>query len=216
MKQSSTTLRSIRIVSGIAILIVITVFLAACSSIPLGTMWKMRGMGLEDLAGTNPEEVRAAVMSESWFLDSPNFDSGRLKIEMRRADNSVEAFSFILADTSERGHYGLEAAGGRWRWRIYQIEPAQLELFQAMQRQLAEWLESEEFAGGGMAVAVQFSGDDAGHRGDVVEQAGPGNDPVERPVSIRFRIDLRLSEEDGFFPLLRDHDMPISHTDDAS
>ena len=122
MKQSSTTLRSIRIVSGIAILIVITVFLAACSSIPLGTMWKMRGMGLEDLAGTNPEEVRAAVMSESWFLDSPNFDSGRLKIEMRRADNSVEAFSFILADTSERGHYGLEAAGGRWRWRIYQIE----------------------------------------------------------------------------------------------
>ncbi|MFU8832242.1 MAG: hypothetical protein ACNA7J_08815, partial [Wenzhouxiangella sp.] len=84
--------------AGMALVVMAALLLGACGSIPMGTMWKMYRMGPEGLLNADPVEVRAAVLSATWFLDDKNFDAGRLEIEMTRADESVESFEFVLED----------------------------------------------------------------------------------------------------------------------
>lgn len=213
--------------SRLAAVAVLALLLGACGSIPLGTMWKMYRMGPEGLLASNPGEVRAAVLSESWFLDGESFDSGRLEIEMTRADDSVESFSFGLAELSGLGPLQLEPAGPGQRWRVYAIEKHQLADFQAMQRQLFGWLESDEFEGGGMSVAVWFDGksddespggSEPAHGDDVEEEAPrhpvPVDDTRAYPDEVLFRVDLQLREDEGFFPLIREYSMPITSASD--
>jgi|GEM_PF-3693749 len=195
--------------------VLLALILTGCASIPLGTMWKMYRLGPEGVLNANPSEVRAAVLSDSWFLDNKNFDEGRLELEMRRADDSVESFSYVLESVSSEEYVGLDRPDPGQRWRVYAIKRDELEAFQSMQSQLAGWLETEEFKGGSMSVAVKF---DRGAEGEA-SSIGPGDDSVDDsrtyPGEVRFRIDLRLSENEGYFTLIREHSMPIKRSNMA-
>lgn len=112
--------------------VLLALILTGCAAIPLGTMWKMYRMGPEGVLNANPSEVRAAVLSDSWFLDSKNFEEGRLKLEMRRADESMESFEFVLESVSGEEHFGFDRPGPGQRWRVYAIKRDELEAFQPL------------------------------------------------------------------------------------
>lgn len=189
-------------------------WLSACGSIPVGTMWKMYRMGPEGLTDANVAEVRAAVLSERWFIDSPNFDQGRLALELTRADETAESFAFTLEDVSAREQFQLDPPGPGQRWRIYAIEADEREAFQVMQRQLAGWLETGEFKGGSMTLAVDFDGAMDEASALVSESEARDADFDSHPDEVRFRVDLKLQQEQGYFPLVREYSMPITSDED--
>ena len=198
----------------VAVMALLGLVLAACGSIPLGTMWKMYRMGPEGLLDANAEEVRAAVLSETWLIDSKSFDEGRLALELTRADESSESFAFLLEDVSVREQLQLGSPGPGQRWRVYAIEAGDLQPFQQMQRQLAVWLETEEFKGGSMHLAVNFDGamEEASPASSEAAASEGGSEPY--PEEVQFRIDLKLQNEEGFFPLVRDYMMPVTVKND--
>ncbi|MGK7294451.1 MAG: hypothetical protein ACNS61_01330 [Candidatus Wenzhouxiangella sp. M2_3B_020] len=185
-------------------------FVAGCGSIPLGTMWKMARMGPEALFEADPEQVRVAVMSESWALDAENFDWGALSFELDLAEAADREYSFILHDVSSREALRLDDPPAAQRWRVYRVRPEDLERFQRMQRELPEVLQSVNGEGNSFSIAVSFLG-----KRDPEEwlakdwvPSTDGFDPLEderlSQREIRYRVDLQLTEDDGFFPLIRE------------
>ncbi len=195
--------------------VLLALILTGCASIPLGTMWKMYRLGPEGVLNAKPSEVRAAVLSDSWFLDNKNFDEGRLELELRRADDSMESFSYVLESVPGEEYFGLDRPGPDQRWRVYAIKRDDLEAFQSMQSQLVGWLDTEEFKGGSMSIAVKFDRGADGEAGSTELGDDVVDDPGSHPEEVRFRIDLRLIENEGYFTLIREYSMPVNRPDQA-
>ena len=192
--------------------VLIAGLLAACSSVPLGTMWKLSRMGPEALFEADPTSIRAAARSERWFLDQPGFDAGTLKVEIRSPSVGDRDWSFALEEVSDREAWRLDPAPAGQRWRMYRIAPSDLEAFQGLQRELPDLIEAAKASEGQnrFSLSVQFGT-------DALRDALADAEAMREPDSVRdvpYRVDLQLNEEDGFFTLLRDDDLEVPiHSD---
>ncbi len=186
--------------------------LAACSSVPLGTMWKLSRMGPEAVYQANPEEVRAAVRSADWFLGGPSFDQGVLRAELRSTLRGDKTWEFPLEETSSSEAWQLPEAPTGQRWRIYGINEESLGEFQEFQRILPGLIEGGGGEGdsGSFSLSVQFM-DDALRA--LSEEMDAGTTPV-RTETITLRIELKLDPDDGYFTLLDDHAMEVRFPED--
>lgn len=182
-------------------------WIAGCSSVPLGTMWKLSRMGPEALYEADPEEIRAAVLSEEWFLDGPSFDQGALRAELRSVLHGDRTWEFKLEETSAREAWQLPEPADGQRWRIFRITESELVEFQDLQRRLPDMLErsQSEDDEGGFSLSVQFMSDEL--EASIERMAEDG--VVMRTETIEFRIDLKLAAEDGYFTLLNDHQLEV-------
>ena len=73
--------------------------LAGCSSVPLGTMWRMRNFSIQDVAAIDPNELRARIISPDFV---PKEEGSRLDIGFLDNDsNDVYAFPLEIIDRKE-------------------------------------------------------------------------------------------------------------------
>ena len=181
--------------------------IAACASVPLGTMWEMRRMGPEGLINTSPEHVRAAAMSESWFIDQPDFERGRLILSFTEPDEQTEhVYEYFMTDVSSAQLHRLDEPPEGQSWRVYAIESEQLAEFQSMQRQIDGWYRDHEMRGWTFTLEYKIGADQGS--GETSTEAEPMASNKERlpddlPDTVPLRIDLQLIPEDGYFTLIR-------------
>lgn len=185
------------------------VVLAGCSSVPLGTLWKLSRMGPEALFEAEPVEIRAAARSERWFLDRPGFDTGVLEVALESPSVGDRDWSFVLDEVSDREAWRLEPAPDGQRWRVYRIALDDLEAFQGMQRDLPALVEAAKASEGEnrFSIAVHF-GTDAQRQAEDADSAE--SEAPTRSTVVPYRVDLQLDEDEGFFTLLRDDDLEVS------
>ena len=196
--------------------------LTACASVPLGTMWKMHRMGPDGLINTPPEHVRAAVMSEAWLLDKDSFGQGTLSFTFTEPDQQqIHEYEFAMLDVTQPELQYLDTPPESQRWRVYAIDPDQLESFQSMQRTMDGWYQQHEMKDWTMSMAYSIGGGDNG--GDHSEDSqNADNDPdevqedQEIPHQVPFRVDLRLIPEEGYFTLVRSTRVDISDNRETS
>ena len=189
------------------LIIVLGVLQAGCSSVPLGTLWKLSRIGPEALYEANPEEVRAAVKSAEWFLEGPSFDQGVLLAELRSALHGDRSWKFTLEETSAREAWQLPEPSVGQRWRIYRIAEAELAEFPAFQRIFSELIDRSraEDDEGGFSLSVRFANDEQ----ETARSESATAEVVSRTETVEFRIDLKLAAEDGYFTLVNDHEMDV-------
>ena len=176
--------------------------LTACASVPLGTMWKMHRMGPEGLINTPPEHVRAAVMSELWFLDKDSFDQGSLNFTFTEPDGwQTHEYEFTMLDVTRPELRYLDTPPESQRWRVYAIAPDQLESFQSMQRTMDGWYRQHEMKDWSLSMVYRIGDNDDSQNTD----KDPGEAQQGREILHRvpFRVDLRLIPEEGYFTLVR-------------
>lgn len=208
----------------LAVIVSLALLLAACGSIPLGTMWKMYRMGPEALFETDPTHVRVAAKSENWVLGRERFDWGVLTVKVEIAGTSKNDRAFVLEDVSDVEVRKLKTAREGPRWRVYRIRKSDLESFQNMQAELPGILEKaqkddeqEDSAGKStFQIGVAFLGDRDHDEWASKEWESQGDtlDPAELEQldqrKIPYRVDLQLFADDGFFPLIKESTIPAA------
>lgn len=186
--------------------------LAACASMPLGTMWKLSRMGPEALIEANPADIRAAVRSDRWFLDGPGFDHGTLRVGLRTAQNGEREWTFQLEETSSADDWRLDSPSPEQRWRIYRIAPDDLQSFQLLQQEMPALIDAAKADTGTneFSLAVNFG---AQQQADPVPASSTAATCTE---AVAFRVDLQLDAAAGFLTLLREHVIEVEiHAEDV-
>lgn len=161
--------------------------LAACASIPLGTLWKLRGFDEQTLERVEPSDLRAAVALR------PDVDvvadSVRLSLELQRPDGPPEHHAFGLEPGTgpgpvERGH----------RYSVWQLDEAGRKALASVQRSLGAARAADEDAYSGATFSVDFKPE-------------LGDAP---PASLQVSVQLLLAPEDGWLHLIDEATVPIT------
>ena len=170
-------------------------------------MWEMRRMGPEGLINTSPESVRAAVMSESWFIDQRAFERGRLVLNFTEPDEQTKhVYEYFMTDVSSAQLHRLDEPPEGQSWRVYAIESDQLTEFQSMQRHLDRWYRDHEMKGWTFTLEYKIGAAEGGHETpSEAEPVASDTEPMldDLPDTVPLRIDLQLIPEDGYFTLIR-------------
>ena len=73
--------------------------LAGCSSVPLSTMWRMKDFSVQDVAGIDPNELRAMIISPDFV---PKQKGSCLDVGFLDNDsNDMYAFPLEIIDRKE-------------------------------------------------------------------------------------------------------------------
>lgn len=206
------------------LLLFLALVVAGCASVPLRTMWEMRGMGPDTFTQVDPSEVQAAVMSEALFMEQPGLDTASLELFMKLADGSEHQFTYELVDVTNREVHRLPAPRREMAWRVYELDREQIEDFRSMQADFQRWLSRDDPEAEEFRLAVRFLDSERSARVmEDIEQsaaangdADSGSGDVEALLDewnrdgIRVRVDLQLFEERGFMQLIRTRRIPIN------
>lgn len=196
-----------------------TFTLAACASVPLGTMWKMKRLGPEGLSQVDAAEVRAAIQTEESLLEILN---PSLSVSLSNNDEILHEYSFSLEDVASRYLHRLSREDQSRAWRIYKIRDAEQSDFRAMQRELYAWHDSDEGRDGTINLLVSLfdasmyedgDGDDPPSDEEEIERmkAVMGQWALKGPI---MRVDLQLFADDGFFTLLKPTRLKYNNSED--
>lgn len=187
-------------------------------------------MGPETLTEVDPAEVRAAVMTESLFMEHPDMEEVRLNFAMTLSDDTSHEFTFHMDDVRHGYIDRLAQPEPGMSWRVYRIRRDELEDFQSMQLALSQWLSSEDVEPRELKISVRFirveeseNFLDGIHRMvDEVMDAESDQQQVQAAVAewerdgLRVRFDLQLFEDRGFTQLMRTTRIPIELPEDAT
>jgi hypothetical protein len=184
------------------------VVIAGCSSVPLGTMWKLSRMGPEAILEANPVEVRAAVRSHRGLLDVEGFATGALHVGVQSEVLGDRDWRFELDDVSTVDALRLERPPPDERWRVYRIAAEQLSEFQSMQQELTTLVPQFETVEGEHALSfwVSFPRESWLEGIDSLSDGQSGDFDME----IAYRVDIQFDAADGFFTLLREDEFDLS------
>jgi hypothetical protein len=171
------------------VLAVLCVALSACASIPLGTLWTLRGFDLADLATLAPEQVRVAAR-----VDAPAMEvsttGARLVLELTpQGAGAVERHAFALRPATV-SDASLAPAGGR-PWRVFQLDDDSRRAMRALQPVLGTL--RERYSGASFSVNADFDGA-----------------PPPGTREIVFSVRLRLSDAQAPFTLFDRARMPLT------
>lgn len=123
--------------------------LGACASVPLGTMWKLRDFGPEELARLDPAQLRIATRIEPGAIQ---LDPGQmaLRITLVRHDGGSEVHAFGVDEV----HSFTSALTGSdlLGWQAFRLDAEGLALFRRFQPALRT--AQDVYAGMNVAIEV--------------------------------------------------------------
>jgi hypothetical protein len=155
--------------------------LASCLSVPVSTIWRLRNFSIEDFAALDPQQLQAAVRTDS-----------RVRIEAIDVVIVVQSQGRTLTEQTLRLQQALQfdprlepAAKGR-RWFVYGLRQQDAETFSAVRRRILALPRND-----GSAVSVRFA---------------PAQSfvPAELERALPIRIDVQFDAREGFFTVLRE------------
>lgn len=154
--------------------------LASCASIPLGTLWQLRGFDGQALAALAPEQVRVAARVEAPPVRIRD-DSMRLTLTLTPRDGSPADRHVFALRPSATSDIQLAPTGGR-PWQVFELDDAGLRAMRALQPKLAD--AKRDYSSFAFSVASNFDG-----------TVPPGTREVV------FSVRLRLSDAQAPFTL---------------
>lgn len=161
--------------------------LAGCASIPLSTLWKLRGFDGNDLIAMEPADLRAALWLQPQVPVAP--DSVRLSLSLERADGGRDEHAFGLEPA--RGPGPVEPGK---TYRPWQLDADGRRALAAVQRQLR----AARDAGGAAYEGATFQVNFKPEFGDA------------RPDTLRVSVQLLLDPAQGWFLLLDEAELAVS------
>src|SRR5690606_9608426 len=116
--------------------------LAACASIPLGTLWKLRSFDENTLVQLEPSDLRAALSLAPAVAVEPG--SVKLSLELDREGAGPESHAFGLEPGAGPGPLERDR-----RYSLWQLDAAGLQALSSVQRQLraAQASETQAYSG---------------------------------------------------------------------
>ena len=102
-------------------LLLAAALLAGCASVPLGTMWKMRGFSPRDFVGLDPAALRAAVsVPDAWRLQPAGH---QLELDLKLEGGAgMQARVPLEAELTLRESPDFDAIDGA-HWHLLKIAP---------------------------------------------------------------------------------------------
>ena len=164
--------------------------LAGCMSIPLATMWQLRGFEVADLAALDPAGVRVAGLIEP---GTGRIDTAKSTLTVKLAakgDGPDEVHAFGLETAPVQG--GPILPGNDPRWQVLQLDPAGLAAMRRLQPRLARI--KDDYAGWSLSVSLQLLG-------------GPPKDVDE----LRFSVRVQLAADQAPMTLFDRARVPVDH-----
>ncbi len=161
--------------------------LGGCASIPLSTLWKLRGIGIDDLVAMEPADLRAALWLEPQVPVSP--DSVRLSLSLDRAGGGRDQHVFGLEPARGTGPIDADKV-----YRPWQLDPDGRRALAAVQRQLR----AARDAGGAAYEGATF---------EVTFRPDFGDAPPDR---LLVSVQLLLDPAQGWFLLLDEAELPVA------
>lgn len=165
-----------------AVVLFLAAVLIGCSSVPLSTLWQMRGFGPDDFLAINPKELAARVSISEAYV--PNFESFGLNVRLTEGDREWdERFELKLVDQYPRTVPGGWFSADREEM-VYDLMLAE-EAIDAFRRHQDVY---RQFEPRQVAASVNMNFSEF---------------PEDRDPAI-ISIELRLSQNDSYFPLIRE------------
>ena len=161
--------------------------LAGCASIPLGTLWKLRGFDENTLVQLEPSDLRAALSLAPAVAVQP--ESVKLSLELSRDNAGPERHAFGLEPATGPGPLDSER-----RYSLWRLDDAGIRALASVQRSLRAAQASDTDAYSGATFSVNFQPDFQG-------------DP---PEALQVSVQLLLAPEDGWLLLLDEAELPIN------
>lgn len=161
--------------------------LSACASIPLGTLWKLRGFDENTLVQLEPSDLRTALSLAPAVDVLP--ESVKLSLELTRDDAEPERHAFGLEPATGPGPVDRDH-----RYSLWQLDAAGRQALASVQRSLRAAQASDTKAYSGATFSVNFRPDFQG-------------DP---PDALQVTVQLLLAPEDGWLLLLDEAKLPIT------
>lgn len=161
--------------------------LAGCASIPLSTLWKLRGFDGDDLVTMEPADLRAALWLQPQVPVAP--ESVRLSLSLDRADGAPERHDFGLEPA--RGPGPVEPGK---TYRPWQLDADGRRALAAVQRQLRAARDAGGAAYEGASFQVSF-------------KPAFGETP---PDKLLVSVQLLLDPAQGWFLLLDEAELPVA------
>ena len=180
-----------------ALMILLLLGLAGCSSIPLGTLTRFAGADpIEVLAATDGNEIGAVIRVENWLaMDEANV---KLSIEISHGDALItHEFQFVLngkRDLTRPRLWRADEAITAWQWVL---DEKSKDSFATFQDHLLVLLKEDPQAFADDSVNLSVSFTDMTMRSPEDSQA-------------HVDIDLQLNAEQGYFSLIDDYVMDLS------
>lgn len=104
--------------------------LGACASVPLGTMWKLRHFGPEELARVDPAQVRIATRIEPGNLQLDPAQVA-LRITLQGHDGGSEVHAFGVEEV--HGFSSALTGGDLLGWQAFRLDDEGRALFERFQ-----------------------------------------------------------------------------------
>ncbi len=166
-------------------LALVTLLAAACTSIPVSTMWKLARFDRSALLAIDPAQLRAAALVDQ----RASMKDVTMKVTLTPKDGKPSDYSIPLTAPVSRDPRLPSAPPGR-RWDIFALTPEGQRDFLRM-REAAVQMPS------GSALTLALS-------------AREGTVPPELAPRFPLRLDLILDAQDGWFTVLKDSELDLT------
>ncbi len=160
--------------------------LAACTSIPVSTIWRMRSFNVEDFLALDAAALRAAVQSD------PRVKFSRVEIDiMVQPKEGTEERHVIRLDAQQRDDPRLQRPASNRRWTVFALDSGGVVTFERVRQSVARVSKQ----GGRMTTKVTPKETDV---------------PPELATRLPLRLDLLLDPKEGWFTLVRESEVDIT------
>jgi hypothetical protein len=167
-------------------LLAATALLAACSSVPVSTMWRLRNFTPDKLFELDPTELRAAAYVDTRAV----MKNAKIELDITPADGSPVR-TYVIPLDQPVSDPRLERPAPDRRWYAFALSPQGLAEYQRIKREYAMVPK--------------------GSRGTLKISAADDNaTPPDLKRSFPLRIDILLDPAEGYFTLISETRLDLS------
>lgn len=165
--------------------VALALLLAACTSVPVSTMWKLARFDRTTLLAVDPAQLRAAALVDA----RATMKDVTMKISLAPKDGKPVDYSILLTEPVSGDPRLSPAPAGR-RWNIFALTAEG-------QRDFMRMRESALALPPGSSLTIGLS-------------AREGTFPPELARRFPLRLDMLLDPQDGWFTVLKDSELDLS------
>lgn len=154
---------------------------SGCMSIPVSTMWKMRGFGVDEFFALDPADLRGAVRTDA----RARYEAVVINIDLKLQGQPPVQHALELRSL-QAGDARLEPAPTGRRWYVFALGPPGEAVFRDLRIRLA---------------AVKRDGSSEIRIGIAARSAEV---PPELARALPMRLDLLLDPREGYFTLFKE------------